>query len=67
MYVSATIGTVQNACVDNRGGLRVEASSSTDDYFRRNLVAIRAEPRLALACYRASGYLEVRFARGSRG
>lgn len=35
-----------------KGGIRVEASNSHQDYFIKNLVAIRAEERLALAVYR---------------
>jgi HK97 family phage major capsid protein len=35
-----------------KGGLTVEASNSHADYFVRNLVAIRAEERFALAVYR---------------
>ena len=35
-----------------KGGLTVEASNSHQDYFIRNLVAIRAEERFALAIYR---------------
>ena len=35
-----------------KGGLTVEASNSHQDYFVRNLVAIRAEERFALAVYR---------------
>jgi len=38
--------------VFRKGGIRVEASNSHQDYFIKNLVAIRAEERLALAVYR---------------
>jgi HK97 family phage major capsid protein len=41
----------QGGQVWRRGGIRLEASNSHDDYFRRNLVAIRAEERLALTIY----------------
>jgi HK97 family phage major capsid protein len=38
------------------GGLRVEASNSHQDFFIKNLVAIRAEERLALAVYRPAAF-----------
>lgn len=38
------------------GGLRVEASNSHQDFFIKNLVAIRAEERLALAVYRPGAF-----------
>ena len=43
--------------VFRKGGIRIEASNSHQDFFIKNLVAIRAEERLALAVYRpgASG------------
>jgi len=39
-----------------RGGIRVEASNSHQDFFIKNLVAIRAEERLALAVYRPAAF-----------
>ena len=39
-----------------RGGLTVEASNSHSDYFIKNLTALRAERRLALAVYRPSAF-----------
>lgn len=39
-----------------RGGMRVEASNSHADYFIKNLVAIRAEIRVALALFRPQAY-----------
>lgn len=39
-----------------RGGLTVEASNSHSDFFQRNLTAIRAEERLALAVYRPAAF-----------
>lgn len=44
------------AQVFRRGGLTVEASNSHADFFQRNLTAIRAEERLALAVYRAAAF-----------
>lgn len=40
----------------SKGGVRVEASNSHSDYFIKNLVAIRAEERLALAVYRPAAF-----------
>ena len=37
-------------------GIRVEASNSHSDFFIKNLVAIRAEERLALAVYREAAF-----------
>jgi HK97 family phage major capsid protein len=45
--------------VFRRGGLRVEASNSHQDFFIKNLVAIRAEERLALAVYRPGAFGKV--------
>lgn len=42
-------------------GLRVEASNSHQDFFIKNLVAIRAEERLALAVYKPLGIGTVSF------
>jgi len=42
-----------------KGGLRVEASNSHVDFFIKNLVAIRAEERGALAVYRPGAFGEV--------
>jgi HK97 family phage major capsid protein len=42
----------------DKGGIRVEASNSHQDFFVKNLVAIRAEERLALAVYRPSAFGE---------
>jgi HK97 family phage major capsid protein len=39
-----------------RGGMRVEASNSHQDFFVKNLVAIRAEERLALCVYRPAAF-----------
>ena len=54
---SAVVGAfAQAAQVFRKGGLTVEASNSHADYFQRNLTAIRAEERLALAVYRPGAF-----------
>jgi HK97 family phage major capsid protein len=45
--------------VFRKGGIRVEASNSHQDFFIKNLVAIRAEERLALAVYRPGAFGKV--------
>lgn len=47
------------AQIFRKGGVRVEASNSHQDFFIKNLVAIRAEERLALAVYRPGAFGEV--------
>jgi len=42
-----------------KGGIRVEASNSHADFFIKNLVAIRAEERIALAVYREGAFGKV--------
>lgn len=44
------------AQIFDKGGIRVEASNSHADFFIKNLVAIRAEERLALAVYRPAAF-----------
>lgn len=58
---TALVGTSSAGQVWRRGGLSVEASNSHEDFFRRNVVAIRAEERLALAIYRPTAFTETRF------
>lgn len=54
---AALVGSFRMASqVFRRSGLTVEASNSHADYFKRNLTAIRAEERLALAVYRPAAF-----------
>ena len=54
---TALVGCFKTAAMlFRRGGLRVEVSNSYSDFFIKNLVAIRAEERLALAVYRPSAF-----------
>jgi HK97 family phage major capsid protein len=54
---TALVGAFQTqAQLFRRGGLTVEASNSHADFFQRNLTAVRAEERLALAVYRANAF-----------
>ena len=57
---TALVGTYAGAQVWSRGGLLVEASNSHASYFTSDLVAIRAERRMALTVYRSNAYVEVR-------
>jgi HK97 family phage major capsid protein len=59
---TALVGNRQGAQVHNRGGLRVESTNSHASHFVQDLVAIRAERRLALTTYRAQSFVEVRLA-----
>lgn len=50
---TALLGAFATAAqIFNKGGLTVEATNSNEDDFLNNLVALRAERRLALAVYR---------------
>lgn len=54
---TALSGAFKSAAqVFRKGGLRVEASNSHSDFFIKNLTAIRAEERLALAVYREAAF-----------
>ena len=54
---TALVGAfMQAAQFFRKGGLRVEASNSHADFFVKNLVAIRAEERGALAVYRPAAF-----------
>jgi HK97 family phage major capsid protein len=56
----ALVGAFKQAAqIFRKGGIRVEASNSHSDFFIKNLVAIRAEERLALAVYRPAAIGEV--------
>jgi len=62
---SATVGTAVvgafNTCAEvfRKGGITVEATNSNENDFLTNLIAIRAEERLALAVYRPAGFSTV--------
>jgi HK97 family phage major capsid protein len=50
------------ACeIRDRMGMTVEIATQHEDYFARNLVAIRAEKRLALVVYRAASFIQGTF------
>lgn len=54
---TALVGAFQQGGqVFRKGGITVEASNSHADFFQRNLTAIRAEERLALAVYRPGAF-----------
>ena len=60
LATAAFVGAYKQAAqVFRKGGIRVEASNSHSDFFVKNLVAIRAEERLALAVYRPGAFGEV--------
>ncbi len=53
----ALVGSFQQgAQLFRRGGLTIEISNSHSDWFRRNLEAIRAESRIALAVFRGESF-----------
>jgi HK97 family phage major capsid protein len=57
---TALVGAFKmGAQVFRKGGIAVEASNSHSDYFTKNLTAIRAEERVALAVYRPGAFGEV--------
>jgi HK97 family phage major capsid protein len=57
---TALVGAFGTAAqIFNNGGLTVEATNSNEDDFLNNLIALRAERRLALAIYRPSAFSTV--------
>lgn len=57
---TALLGSFSQAAqLFRKSGLTVEATNSNEDDFLHNLVAIRAEQRLALACYRPAAFTAV--------
>jgi hypothetical protein len=56
----ALVGCFKTAAqIFRKGGVRVDASNSHQDYCTRNLVAVRSEPREALAVYKPQCFGEV--------
>lgn len=56
----ALVGAYRFAAqVFRKGGIRIEATNSHQDFFIKNLVAIRGEERLALAVYREAAFGKV--------
>ena len=54
---TALVGSFRGAAqLFRHGGIRVDVSNSHSDYFIKNLLAIRAEERLALAVYRPAAF-----------
>jgi HK97 family phage major capsid protein len=56
---TALVVTSPLATVFRRGGLAIQATNSHQDFFVKNLTAIRAEERLALTVMMASGFGKV--------
>ncbi len=57
---TALVGAFRGAAqLFTKGGITVAASNSHQDYFVKNLTAIRAEVRAALAVYRPSAFVKV--------
>jgi HK97 family phage major capsid protein len=57
---TALLGAFSTAAhIKRRGGLTVESSNSHDDWFVRDLIALRAEQREALCCFRPSSFTQV--------
>lgn len=57
---TALVGSFRSAAqIFRRGGVTVEASNSHASYFQSNLVMLRSEARMALACYRPVAFTAV--------
>lgn len=57
---TALVGAFKlGAQIFRREGIRVEATNSNEDDFKKNLIAIRCEERLALAVYRPKAFCTV--------
>jgi HK97 family phage major capsid protein len=57
---TALVGAFKDSAqVFLRGGLVVEASNAHADYFQRDMTALRAEQRAALAVYRPAGLVKI--------
>jgi len=57
---TALVGAFQMCAQEfTKGAVRVEVSNSHNDFFVKNLIAIRAEERLALCIYRPAGFGKV--------
>lgn len=57
---TALVGSYQVAAqVFRKGGVRVDATNSDVDDFERNLVTMRAEERLLLACYQPLAFCKI--------
>jgi HK97 family phage major capsid protein len=58
---TALVGNLaQGAHIWRRGGVSFEMTNAHEDFFRRNLVAMRSESRLGLGLYRPNAVTEVR-------
>ena len=56
---TALVGDFRQAQVFRRSGIAIAISTENEDYFIYNKLAVRAEERLALACYRPSAFCKV--------
>lgn len=57
---TALVGAFKpHAQVFRRSGIEIAISTENEDYFIKNKLAVRAEERLALACYRPSAFCKV--------